>query len=477
MKTPFAVLAAASLVVAASSSAGVPLDRISADPYSSQHDSNQHRTQVEPDSYSFGDTIVTGFQTGRAFSGGASNNGFSTSLDGGQNWTDGVLPGITQLEAGPWQRASDPVIAYSRKHERWLFSSLAFGGAQNAVVISRSDDGLNWSDPITVHQSGQALDKNWTSCDITPSSGHYGNCYTEWDNNSQGNLIQTSTSTDGGLTWGPPKPTANNGSGLGGLPVPKPNGEVVVPISGNFASILEYRSKNGGGTWSATKQIAQTIDHTVAGGLRSPPLPTADVDAGGKVYVVWQDCRFRTNCSSNDLVLSTNKKKRMWTQVTRIPIDPVTSGVDHFIPGLAVEPGTRGRNAHLALTYYYYPVANCSFSTCQLHVGFIESLDGGQTWSAPVDVAGPMQLSWLADTSSGRMVADYVSTSFNTSGGAHGVFAVANAPSGGVFDEAMYTTRAPLFGLRPPSRPVTPADRVPVTDRSDHPPYSIMTLN
>jgi hypothetical protein len=163
--------------------------------------------------------------------------------------------------------------------------------------------------------------------------------------------------------------------------------------------------------------------------------------------------------------------------IVRIPIDAVSSGVDHFLPSLAVEPGTQGRNAHLALTYYYYPDADCSFATCELRVGFVESRDQGRTWTAPVDVAGPMQLSWLADTSSGRTVGDYSSISFNDGNGTRAAFALAGPPSGGVFDQATYTTAAPLFGLRPPDRPVTAADRIPVTDKPDHPPYSHVTTN
>ena len=49
-----------------------------------------------------------------------------------------------------------------------------------------------------------------------------------------------------------------------------------------------------------------------------------------------------------------------------------------------------------------------------------------------------MSLSWLANTNQGRMVGDYISTSFS-GGVARPVFAVANAPSGGIFDEAIYT--------------------------------------
>jgi hypothetical protein len=55
-----------------------------------------------------------------------------------------------------------------------------------------------------------------------------------------------------------------------------------------------------------------------------------------------------------------------------------------------------------------------------------------------------MSLSWLANAG-GPMVGDYISTSFASDGKAHPVIEVANAPSGGVFDEATYT---PAGGLQ-----------------------------
>jgi hypothetical protein len=128
----------------------------------------------------------------------------------------------------------------------------------------------------------------------------------------------------------------------------------------------------------------------------------------------------------------------------RIPIDPVTSTVDHFIPGLAVDRATSGKTAHLTTTYYYYPQASCNDSTCEVHVGFTTSQDGGKTWTAGKDVgAGPMKISWLPQSQNGPMLADYLSSSY-VNDKAFGVFMVAKSPSGGLFNEAAYTTKNPL---------------------------------
>ena len=49
-----------------------------------------------------------------------------------------------------------------------------------------------------------------------------------------------------------------------------------------------------------------------------------------------------------------------------------------------------------------------------------------------------MQLGWLAPTSQGRMVGDYISTSFVAARHAVGVFAIGFPPAGTLFDEHMF---------------------------------------
>jgi hypothetical protein len=126
--------------------------------------------------------------------------------------------------------------------------------------------------------------------------------------------------------------------------------------------------------------------------------------------------------------------------VQRVPIDPVNSGIDHFIPGLAVDKSTSGSSAHIAVAYYYFPNASCT-TDCQLDVGYISSINGGATWSTSTQLAGPMNPTWLANTNQGYMVGDYISTSIASNGVAFPAFAVASAPNGSVFNEETYTAK------------------------------------
>src|SRR5262249_40048163 len=145
---------------------------------------------------------------------------------------------------------------------------------------------------------------------------------------------------------------------------------------------------------------------------RTSPLPSAEVAGDGTVYVAWEDCRFRAHCSANDIVFTKSADGVQWSAPARVPIDSVTRGVDHFIPGLAVDPATSGAGTHLALTYYFYPNAACG-GACRLQVGYTSSPDGGAHWANATQLAGPMALSQIAQTSQGPMVGDYISTSFS----------------------------------------------------------------
>jgi hypothetical protein len=393
-----------------------------------------HHTIVEPDTYSNGSTIVAAYQVGRIYDGGACAAGFSTSSNNGASWTSGLLPGLTKYTGGgTFARVTDEAVAYDAKTGAWLISSLvlkeAGGVAGVAIYTSRSTDGgLTWGTPVLTENSSASPDKNWIVCDDTATSPFYGHCYTEWDDNGNGNRLEMSTSPDGGQTWGAAK--TNNTGVIGGQPVVRPDGTVIVPIdNANETAVGAFNSTNGGSTWSAVTTIATISHHTVAGSLREGPLPSAEIDAAGTVYVAWADCRFRRSCKNNDIVFakSTNATGTTWSSVTRVPIDATTSGIEHMIPGLAVNKATSGATAQVGITYYFYASGSSS-----LQVGFISSANGGSTWgTAQGVVTSAFPTTWVATTSQGRMVGDYISTSYGSDNLAHGVFATATAPTSG----------------------------------------------
>ncbi len=446
--------------------------RVSTDPFANP--TSQHATEVEPDVVAVGMTLVAALQQGRFFNAGSSDVGFATSHDGGMTWTAGSLPGTTTWapNPGPYDSVSDPSVAFDAKHNVWLMSSLPIFFSNTltpAVLVNSSADGINWGLPVAVAPSQPSNDKDWITCDDTPSSPYYGNCYVEWDDPSNNGLIHMSTSADGGVTWGAVKNTADNAVGIGGQPLVQPGGAVIVPMNDNFqANMIAFTSHDGGATWSASVHVAVITDHFVAANMRTSPLPSAAMDASGKLYLAWQDCRFRTGCSSNDIVISTTVDGVSWTAPARVPIDATTSGIDHFIPGIGIDPATMGAGAHIGLTYYYYPNAVCTTASCQLFAGFVGSQDGGATWTAPLTLTGPMNVAWLAQTSQGPMVGDYIATAFS---GGHpvGIFAVANAPAT-LLDEAMYVPKPGVLTLSSLHMRASVGERPVPGVRSDHGP-------
>jgi len=396
-------------------------------------------TEVEPHVFSFGSTVVAAFQQGRYVGGGCTDIGFATSLDNGVSWQHGSLPGLTIFVGGDaYESVSDTSVAYNAAFGLWLIESLPVGGGA-AIFVSRSADGLNWDFPITAaSQGGAFFDKPWITCDNNESSPFFGNCYIEWDSVSEGDLVLMITSTDGGATWSDPMTTAEAANGLGGQLLVLPSGRVVVPYA-SFGGIRSFISDDGGASWSQSVQISPLSVHDVAGGLRSPPLPSAAIDGDGIVYVAWPDCRFRPACRGNDIVISSSSDGLNWSSPLRVPTEDASGPGDYFIPGLGADRNTFAPNVSLALVYYRYPEANCSQATCQLIGGFITSSDGGQTWSVPIDVTSPMGIDWLPDTVSGRMVADYLGADFTGDGVPHPIFAGAAEPMG-QFLESMFTT-------------------------------------
>ena len=409
---------------------------------------SQHATQVEPDSFSVGATTVAVFQSGRMPDGGAAAISFATTRDAGATWHAGPLPGLASAERGV-DRVSDPVVAYDALHRIWLVSALRIADERLQIVIVRSSDGVRWGRPVVAAQDQlEDYDKEWLTCDRGAASPFRGSCYLAYvDVDKQ--VIAIRRSRDGGLTWsGAILAALNPAVGVSGpVPVVRPDGTLVIPFAVSGAlngvdAIAAVRSTDGGTTFSAPVRVS-TLEAEYVSDVRAPALPSADVDAAGTVYVVWSDARFTGDDLANDVVLSRSRDGRAWSAPERIPLSTPHVRLDHFLPAIAVEPGTSGGQARLAVVAYTIlkPQA-CSFVVCvrTIDAELARSDDAGATWRRPQRLdAEPIALRWLADGGFGAMLGDYVSVSW-TRGRPLPVLALAAEPVHGRLREAIFAT-------------------------------------
>src|ERR1700689_5339021 len=118
----FAISMILTLSLALRVSAQSDLARISVDNLTNTD--SDHKTDVEPDMFAWGNTIVTTCHVARrpgSIGWGRGDVGFSTSTDGGKTWHYGDLPGLTvNYKAGTYGAAADPSVAYDAKHSEWL---------------------------------------------------------------------------------------------------------------------------------------------------------------------------------------------------------------------------------------------------------------------------------------------------------------------------------------------------------------------
>jgi hypothetical protein len=414
----------------------------------------QHETQVEPDSFAWRSTIVTTFQNGRFDEGGAANIGWATSRDGGRSWRSGVLPGLSLYSSPPgrYDAVSDPVVAFDALHGVWLIATLGIANDRTALLVSRSRDGLAWEPPVVVASDGaEDYDKEWIVCDNWPASPFRGRCYVSYLDFVSGE-IRTRSSSDGGRTWsGPGAASGRTSSSVanGAQPAVRPDGTLVVVFAA-FAAFARFddpdaseiaaaRSTDGGVTFGGRTRISRLAEELVFG-MRAPALPSVEVDGAGTLYVAWHDCGLRPACAANDIVLARSTDGARWSGPVRVPTLPLASDDHAFVPGLGVDPSSAGRRARLAIAYYVKR-QDCGLVRCPgIDVAMTTSADAGTSWTRPQRLnAESMPLEWLADTGIGRMVGDYISTSW-VGGRPVPVFSLATQPVAGTFQQATFAT-------------------------------------
>ncbi len=364
-------------------------------------------TQIEPDiaiDPRNSKVIVTTFQQGRYDDGGSVDPGFATSQDGGQTWADGNLPKLTVAVGGPFERASDPAVAFGPDGSNYI-QTIPFNvtDCRSAIAIQRSGNGgLSFGRPVlTVDDNDCNIfnDKNWVAVDTFRSSPHFGRLYAVWSRFITSGTVTVSPaviswSDDKGRTWTPfslISAASDNTEGV--LPLVRPDGSVAVVYDltvGTQDFEVSQTSHDGGASWGPEVQIGQFlgvgVPHTRTGGL-----PSATVDpVTGDLYATWQDARFNA-AGLNDIVLSrSGDGGATWSPLA--VVNPRKAGVTRFTPDVAAAGG----GVHVT-----YRSRGGSGNAATIAEDYIASTDGGASFGAEQVIGPPSATRWAAQASGG----------------------------------------------------------------------------
>jgi hypothetical protein len=288
--------------------------------------------------------LLASYQEDRFEDGGCRDLTAAVSFNGGLTWQESLLPKLTVANGGPYQRISDPWVAFG-PGGRAYFASIGFNetSAPNGVYVSASDDGgRTWGDPVAVHSGTQDFDdKEAVAVDNRDDSPYKGRVYVAWDSitSSRQQPVRISYSDDGGQSFQPFVNIDNQGANIGIIPLVGPGGilhVVWLSYQGNYAILRASRSTDGGRTWSTPAGITGVSSYGVEGSRTGSGLPSAAIDANtGALYVVWQDGRF-TPRTDQAVLSSSTDGGQTWSAPVRVSDGPGDS--PNFTPAVAVTP-------------------------------------------------------------------------------------------------------------------------------------------
>jgi hypothetical protein len=345
--------------------------------------------------------LLVGHQQDRWSDGGSRGLVGVVSNNGGGAWTDTIPANTTECTGGKSARASDPWAAFANDGTAFFFSlvldpakpTTPFGARKSALLVSRSTDhGATWGSPtaLLTNNSPHVLnDKNSLTADPTEN----GLVYAVWDQ------LSVFPKTDEGaalLAQNEGIPIAREllNSKAGGSsvcePFTKPPCKGGAPFyKFNFTGpTLLSMTTNNGATWRAPAAIyspgtnKQTIDNLV------------QVTPNGDVYDFFTAINVTPQVLNIGYVRSSNKGIS-WSAPS-FATDIQVAGV------VSPDSGQPLRDASILYAVSVNPVNGAIYlawqddrftsATCTTPTGtipidgiaFIQSLDGGVTWSKPI---------------------------------------------------------------------------------------------
>jgi hypothetical protein len=423
-------------------------------------------TVVEPDvavSPINRDVAIAAAHDSRFADGGAVDISVAWTADGGKTWRHAPVKGITTATGGPYDRASDPVLAFGPDGTAYLSVLLIDATTcPSAVAVLRSrDGGQTWSKPFYAHKSSScdySDDKNWIVADASKSSPHYGRVYQFWTpfrysgNTFLGSPQAVRWSDNKGRTWSAtayitPLDHATQNSqpmilpdgsivdtfydfGAGGqapdavVPGARPDSPLGVRIHAHArpaaasapidatGTVFASTSTDGGATWSAASEVANNAGG-YADGIRCC-LFAADIDALTHVmYVAYEG----GVADTDPVYLSLSTDGTQWSSPIRVSRGDV-SGVQR----VNVDVVARGGSVYVAYGTRTQPQNSGGFVQQQLSV----SRNGGRSFGSPISI-GPRSVLKYAAQARGYFPGDYIGEAI-APGRIYAVWAVSSKP-------------------------------------------------
>jgi hypothetical protein len=353
------------------------------------------------------DNLVGAFQQDRWSNGGARGLVARFSTDGGDSWTESVIPGITSCSGGDYQRATDPWVSFGPDgtvHQLALsfndvappFETFDF---DHALLASKSEDGgQSWSQPIEViRDTAPTVFNDKQSITADPNDEDF--VYGIWDRlvfppSERASIVASfnagafrgpawfARSTDGGDSWEPAREIFDPGTiaqTIGNQIVVLPGGDLIdifnlikitqgASRTGAFFNVAIIRSEDQGATWEpqargSGKIRPIVIDRLGTVFIRDPEtgddvrtgdiIPDIAVDPdNGNLYAVWQDARFSGGAFDEIAFSMSTDGGLTWSQAIKVNATPATTPVGNgqaFTPSVHVSEDGTGT---VGVTYY-----------------------------------------------------------------------------------------------------------------------------
>jgi hypothetical protein len=383
--------------------------------------------------------LIGVWQQDRWSNGAATGILTGASFDHGQTWTISIAS-MSQCSGGTFQRASDPWVTISPNgtaYQSALGANALSGAAgdtileSSGVLVSQSmDGGRTWSSPITVAGSSGS-DKESITAD--PTDSNY--VYAVWDQPDASNRQPAwfARSTDGGTTWGQAQIMFDPGLGAftsGNQIAVLPSGALLDFLGLGYPNQVPVfavlRSTDHGATWSAPTVVA--IDQDI--GIVNPKTQQG-IRVGGFHTVA-------VDMASGVVYIAWDDARFSGGQRDGIAVSKSLDGGSTWSVPVQVNQAPNvqaftpsiavGFGGAVAITYYDFRKDTENMNSLLTNYWQIISQDGGNTWhETPVAGAFDMLAGPRNPGAGGYFLGDYQALA--AAGGDFVPFFVATNPS------------------------------------------------